>query len=132
MSIGNFLIKFVVTMVLFVALHVVASLVFVGSTEAFMAVGRPMDAPEQTWGYLGHMLQTVGYVLLFGMVVKEKCWKAGAMFGFMVGLILGGTDLVYFGATYLPSESAQVFAPVSVVVSTIVGAVLGLMNKKEA
>lgn len=132
MSIGNFAIKFVVTMVLFVALHAGASMIFTSSTDAFMAAARPMDAPEQTWGYIGHTLQTLGYVLLFGLAVKEKSWKAGAMFGFMVGLILGGTDLVYFGATYLPMESAQIFAPVSLVISTIVGTVLGMMNKQEA
>jgi len=132
MSMARFLINFVVTFLLFGLLYYIVDISMPDLNIMMSEVGRPMDAPEQMWVMIGHVIQTIAYVWLFMKIVTQQCWKAGAMFGFMAGLLMIGVDMVYYGMMSIPADVSIVMIPVGVIISMIVGAILGLMNKPTA
>jgi len=130
MNIGKFVLNIVLAFIVYGVLYTVGGMVF---AEAMMPGMAAMNPPEDimvpTMAY--HLVQTIVVVWLFDKAVGSGDIKAGAMFGFMIGLYLMATDSVWFVSLKdFPQDARVVLGVMNVVIGVIVGAFLAFMHSK--
>lgn len=130
MNIGKFVLNVVLAYVVYFVLYMGGGMMFMGAFEPGMAA---MNPPEETMVATSayHLVQTIVVVWLFDKAVGSGDLKAGAMFGFMVGLYLMATDSVWFTSVKdFPQDGRVVLSIMNVVNAAIVGAFLAFMHGK--
>jgi hypothetical protein len=130
MNIGKFVLNIVLAFIVYGVLYTVGGMMFMGAMEPGMAA---MNPPEEimmpTMAY--HLVQTIVVVWLFDKAVGSGDLKAGAMFGFMVGLYLMATDSVWFTSVKdFPQDARVVMSGMNIVIGAIVGVFLAFMQGK--
>ncbi|WP_286830327.1 MULTISPECIES: hypothetical protein [Kordiimonas] len=127
MNVGKFILNIVVAFIAYGILYTAGEAIFADQFAAGMAMMHPQEAiMVPVLGY--HLVQTIVVVWLFGKAVGSGDLKAGAMFGFMIGLYLLATDNNWF--TMLKDFPQDARLPIDIlhlVNGTIVGALLAFM-----
>lgn len=125
MSIVRFSTTTVAAFVLYGVLYNVGiTVLFPGVFESMAgATVDPGDNMLPTMSY--HLVQTVAVVWLFDKAVGSSDLKAGALFGFMMGVYLMATDSIWFtNLKDFPQDGHIVLSVMHLVVGAIIGMVL--------
>lgn len=132
MNIGKYAINLIAAFIAYFILYMAWGMFIV--PDAFNSMQTAMiaeDDPGQMWILLYHFIQTIVVVWLFHKAVSSDDLKAGAMFGFMMGLYLAVTDGVWFtGLLEFPKEAMMPLMLANVVNGTVVGALLAFLHGK--
>ncbi|MFC4348968.1 hypothetical protein ACFO5Q_14030 [Kordiimonas lipolytica] len=127
MNVGKFILNIVVAFIAFGILYTVGPMMFADAFEASMMALKPQEETVvPIMGY--HLVQTIAFVWLFGKAVGSADLKAGAMFGFMVGLYLLATDNIWYTMLKdFPQETRLPLDIMHLVFGAIVGALMSFM-----
>jgi|GEM_PF-4376195 len=137
MTISKFAINFVIVFLLYGVYMIVAGVLFPMAAEPMMAIKRVDGDAIGAYVLWGHVFQTIAFVWLFMKTITDGSWKQGAIFGTMFGLVLLGTDAVWYGTmAAVPADVAHYSMMLNLIVSALVGAttalIQGAMNKRTA
>ncbi len=99
--------------------------------EAMASMATAMVSPEETFvaTMAYHLVQTVAVVWLFDKAVGSGDVKAGAMFGFMVGLYLMASNSIWFtNLKEFPQDARMIMSVMDLAVGTIIGLLLAKLH----
>lgn len=127
MNVGKFILNIVVAFIAYGILYSAGEAIFADKFATGMAMMNPQDTIlVPVLGY--HLVQTVVVVWLFGKAVGSGDLKAGAMFGFMIGLYLLASDNNWFTMLKdFPQDARLPLDMLHLVNGAIVGALLSFM-----
>jgi hypothetical protein len=130
MNVGKFILNIIVAYIAYGILYTVGGMAFMDTFTAGQAMMNPPEAIfMETMGY--HLVQTVVVVWLFQKAVGSGDMKAGAMFGFMVGLYLVATDNIWFASIKdFPQDARMSIDIMHLVIGPIIGVLLAFMAGK--
>ncbi|NVJ96980.1 MAG: hypothetical protein HWE25_02445 [Alphaproteobacteria bacterium] len=125
MNVGKFILNVVIAFIVYGALYMGGVSVF----EAQFAAGQEMMNPEaETPALAYHFVQTVVVVWLFGKAVGSADLKAGAIYGFMMGLYLMATQATWIiSIKGFPQDGRFVSGVMDLAVGVIVGVLLAFL-----
>ncbi len=128
MSIVRFISTFIAAYILYAVLYILIMAVALADVYAVNAdLLRPQTDPTVMYAYVGHVLQTISVVWLFDKVVGSSDIKAGAVFGFFIGLYLAGTDISYFYGFNMDTGPVAYSVVIHLVVGMVIGAFLSVL-----
>ncbi|TNE62239.1 MAG: hypothetical protein EP335_13150 [Alphaproteobacteria bacterium] len=133
MNVGRFTLCVIAAYIVYAALYIGIMMGVFG--ELFMANADMMRPPEDSlmaWGYLAHLVQTIAVVWLFDKAVGSNDMKAGAIFGFWVGLYLAATDSTFYTGVKMSTDPWLVAMITHLFVGVVVGIVLSFLYKAPA
>lgn len=127
MNVGKFILNVVVAFIAYGILYQGGMSIMADSFASAKAMMRPdEEIMIPTLAY--HLVQTAVVVWLFGKAVGSGDIKAGAVFGFMMGLYLMATQATWFTAIRdFPQDGRMVANLMDLVIGAIVGMLLAFM-----
>lgn len=129
MSLKTYLINVLVAFILYGLLMTLYGSTIMASSMAAMAdLMVPQDDPKAMVVLVWHLVQTMVMVWLWGRFATKDKLEA-AKFGFMFGLLVAATDMVWYYGMKIPQDPKSLMFIGHLIVASLVAVGLSLIHK---